>query len=333
MFYRDREWSRSVTPAVPQWLAEVEFRVVIALVIGLVAISFSPIFVRLSQGELSPYATIFNRFWIASVTLGLWNGVSAIRTSKPIIPPLQQQPNFMRTMGLLLLMGTLLSTALILWAWSLTETSIANSSVIHSLAPMFTAFWGWLFLKRQFDRHFITGMMIAVGGTLIIGIHDMFNGGGQLQGDLVTLVSTILLGGYPLIEEHLKTQLTSQAIVKGSSIVGMGVALPIVLMGDYQLLPSSIHGWCSVISLAVVCQIIGVGLLAYCLNRFSAEFISICHLLTPIFSSVAAWIIFGEILGLDIWVGFSCVLVGIYFTLSSHSTIKKTDSYNGESFN
>lgn len=309
-----------------QWSTAVEFRVIIALVVGLVATSFSPIFIRLSQADLSPDATIFNRFWIASLALALWNGLSGMRRQQRSRHALWQRPNWLQIVGLLFLMGSLLSTALILWAWSLNQTSVASSAIIHSIAPVFTAFWGWLFLRRQFDKNFLIGMVIAVGGTLIIGIHDIFQTGEALQGDLMTLLSTILLGAYPLVEEKLKMQLSARDIVQGSSLVGIVVVLPVVLFSDHQILPHTIKGWFSVISLASVCQIIGLGLLAYCLNRFSAEFISICHLLTPIFSAITAWVVFDEILSFDCAIGFIFVLLGIYFTLSSPSTVKQQDA-------
>ncbi|MEB3278197.1 MAG: DMT family transporter [Lyngbya sp.] len=311
-----------------QWSTPVELGVILSLVIGLVAISFSPIFIRLSEGEISPYSTIFNRFWIATVALGLWNGISAKRPQDSV-SFLKKQPVYsVQTLGLLLGLGSLLSVSLMLWAWSLTKTSVANSAIIHSLTPIFTALWAWLFLKKQIDGKFLQGMAIAVGGTLVIGFDDLSHTQSGLQGDFAALLSGLLLGGYPLMVEQLKTQISSQEIIKGCSIAGMLVALPVVLLSGEQLFPHTIHGWFSVVSLAVICQIIGLGLGAAALKRFSAEFISTCHLLTPILSSIAAWGIFGEILTADNWIGFTCVLLGIYVTLLSRSAVKPQDAVN-----
>ncbi|WP_040484460.1 DMT family transporter [Lyngbya aestuarii] len=311
-----------------QWSAPVELGVILSLVIGLVAISFSPIFIRLSEGEISPYSTIFNRFWIATVTLGLWNGISATRPQKSFPLSVEKPAYSIQTIGLLFLLGSLLSTSLMLWAWSLTQTSIANSAIIHSLTPIFTALWGWLFLRRQIDRKFILGMAIAVGGTLVIGFDDLSHSQSGFQGDLAALLSASLLGGYPLIIEQLKTRISSNEIIKGCSIVGMLVALPVVLLNSEQLFPHTVQGWFAVISLAVICQIIGLGLEAISLKRFSAEFISTCHLVTPILGSIAAWVIFEEVLTADNWIGFTCVLIGIYVTLQSHSAVKPQDTIN-----
>ncbi|WP_413160981.1 DMT family transporter [Capilliphycus salinus ALCB114379] len=311
-----------------QWSAPVELGVILSLVIGLVAISFSPIFIRLSEGEISPYSTIFNRFWIATVALGLWNGISTKRPEDSV-SFLKKQPVYsVQTLGLLLGLGTLLSTSLIVWAWSLTETSVANSAIIHSLTPIFTALWGWLFLKRQIDGKFLMGMAIAVGGTLVIGFHDLSHSDSRIQGDLAALFSALLLGGYPLIVEQLKSRISPKEIIKGCSIVGMLITLPVVILTGEQLFPHTIHGWFAVISLAVICQIIGLGLEAVSLKRFSPEFISTCHLVTPILGSIAAWGIFGEILSPDNWIGFTCVLLGIYVTLLSRSAVKPQDAVN-----
>lgn len=309
-----------------QWSVPVELGVILSLVIGLFAISFSPIFIRLSEGEISPYSTIFNRFWIATVALGLWNGISAKRPQPPVNSSVKQPVHSIQTLGLLLTLGTLLSISLMLWAWSLTQTSVANSAIIHSLTPIFTALWGWLFLRRQIDRKFILGMAIAVGGTLVIGLDDLSHTESRFLGDLAALLSASLLGAYPLVVEQLKTRISSNEIIKGCSIVGMLVTMPVVFISGEQLFPHTVHGWFSVISLAVICQIIGLGLEAASLKRFSAEFISTCHLVTPILGSIAAWAIFEEVLSTDNWIGFTCVLLGIYASLQSHTAVKPQDT-------
>ena len=42
-----------------------------ALFGSMVCLSLTPIFIRLSEYELGPNATIFNRFWIAAIAFGL----------------------------------------------------------------------------------------------------------------------------------------------------------------------------------------------------------------------------------------------------------------------
>ncbi|MGL5062581.1 MAG: DMT family transporter, partial [Microcoleus sp.] len=51
------------------------FWAVISLLAALLAVSFAAIFIRFSEQEISPNATVFNRLWIATVVFGMWNGV------------------------------------------------------------------------------------------------------------------------------------------------------------------------------------------------------------------------------------------------------------------
>lgn len=51
------------------------------LFFGVVALSFGSIFIKWSEDSLSPNATVFNRFWLATVAFGLWRGGKAIRHS------------------------------------------------------------------------------------------------------------------------------------------------------------------------------------------------------------------------------------------------------------
>ncbi|NEP82845.1 MAG: EamA family transporter [Okeania sp. SIO3B3] len=37
----------------------------------------------------------------------------------------------------------------LLYAWSLTETTVVNSEVLHSLTPLFTTLVRWMFLGQQ----------------------------------------------------------------------------------------------------------------------------------------------------------------------------------------
>jgi len=104
---------------------------------------------------------------------------------------IKRQPYSMRIVGLLLAVGIALSAGLILWAWSLTKTSVANSTIMHYLMPLFVVLGGWLLWGRRFDKRFILGMVIAMAGAGILGVSDISEANGQLIGDLAALLSAL----------------------------------------------------------------------------------------------------------------------------------------------
>ncbi|NER05177.1 MAG: DMT family transporter, partial [Okeania sp. SIO3C4] len=85
---------------------------------------------------------------------------------------------------------------------------------------------------------------------------------------------------------------------------------------------SSITGWFSVIGLAFVGQMLGIGLWTYCLKKLSSGFASLFGLLAPIFSSLEGWTIFSENIELWTWVSFMVILFGMYLAISSKFAIK-----------
>lgn len=293
-----------------------------SLIVSLMALSFSPILIRLSEGELGPNAIIFNRFWISTVAFMLWTGFTAARQRLSHSEPQKPQVYTTRQVFLLIGVGFVMVVTLVLWAWSLYLTSVANSTLMHNLAPLFTVLGGWLIWRKRFDRRFLLGMFVAVLGAALLAYHDFSLTAGEFQGDLLALLSAAFLGLYPLIVEELRTQLSPIVIMTWCSASGTLLLLPVVLLSEDRLFPSSLSGWLSVICLALICQILGLGLYAYSLNRLSSGFVSLCDLFVPVLSSQEAWVIFSESLSWATLISFAVIVLGVYVTSSSQSAIK-----------
>ncbi|MEO1374540.1 MAG: DMT family transporter [Cyanobacteria bacterium J06635_10] len=295
-----------------------------ALIGSLVCISFSPIFVRLSELEIGPTATAFNRFWIATVAFGLLSQLLEVRNPEKEIQAEQQTLHPVRTAMLLIADGVLMSIGLICWAWSLTQTSIAKSSIMHNLVPIFTILGGWLASGKTFDRRFLLGLLVAIAGATLLEVNEIFSQriSQQILGDLAALLSAVFFGIHPLIVEHLRTNFNTVTIMTWSSITSSLLLLVITALCGEQLFPSSATGWFSVIALGLVGQMLGVGLWTYCLKKLSSGFASLVALVIPALSAIEGWVIFSENLNMWIWASFVVVLLGMYLAISSRSAIK-----------
>jgi drug/metabolite transporter (DMT)-like permease len=292
-----------------------------SLLVGVGAISFGSIFMKLSEIQLSPNATVFNRFWLASVVFLLWHGYKAIGQQFSLDKPVEQQSYTSQDLLLLLGAGILWAATLVFLAWSLTQTSVAISSVLHNLAPMFTSLGVWLLFRQGFKRQFLIGMVIALGGAIAIEFEELQIATDEVQGGFAAIISAVFLGAYLLIVEKLRTKFSPTTIQLWICAIAALVILPILLFTQDQVFPSTINGWVWVISLALICQVLGHGLLTYSLARFSSVVVSLVHLLEPIFSGIFALIIFSEKLTFSNWVGFAVVLMGLYLAISSQATL------------
>jgi drug/metabolite transporter (DMT)-like permease len=286
----------------------------VILAIAIIALAFSPILTKLSELELSPTATIFNRFWISTLIVCCWQFIATWR-SEDVVPKsnLHRQET-----GLLILASFSATASALLWAISFTQTSIASSTVLRSLTPLFIGLGAWLILKQRFNNQFILGMILAIMGAMVIGWDDLQLGNDYLVGDSIALLSAALHGVNILTVGYLRDRgCPTDRVLFWRCVVGFFIILPIALLTDTQMFPFSLQGWLSVIALAVVCQTFGQGLLVFSLKKFSSSFVGIFALLKPLVTALLAWIIFAEGINLISGVALCLILLGIYLAKSS----------------
>ena len=299
------------------------FWAIVSLSAALLAVSLAAIFIRLSEREIGPNATVFNRLWIATVVFAVWNGAGAARRRMSETAPEVRSNYTARDLVLLTAVGVVSSASLGFWAWSLTQTNVANSTVLRNLTPLFTTLGGWLLLGRRFDNRFLVGMTVALVGAIAIGIDDLQTAAQHLAGDITALLSAMFYAGNLLIAEHLRAKFPAATILMWRCFIGSILILPLVLLSGDRIFPYSWQGWLAVIALAVVCQAFGQGLLIHSLGRLSSGFVALFLLLEPVITAIIAWLLFAEKLTLFNWLAFSVVLAGIYLAKSSGYAEKK----------
>ncbi len=291
------------------------------LLIAIVALAFSPILTKLSEIELlTPTAIVFNRLWIATIIISCWQLIKSPPEFKQI-QFLENIPNY-KEQSLLILASVAATVSSLLWAVSFTQTSVASSTVLRSLTPLFISLGAWLILKQQFNRQFVTGMAISILGGMIIGWDDLRLGAEYLSGDSIALLSAALHGVNILTVGYLRDRdCNTSKVLFWRCGFGALIILPILYLTDTPIFPASTQGWLTVIALAVICQTLGQGLLIYSLKQFSSSFVGIFTLLKPIITAFLAWVIFAENLNLTSCIAVILILCGIYLAKSSNSAV------------
>lgn len=288
------------------------------LTLAVIALAFSPIFTKLGEIELSPTSTIFNRLWIATMMLSCRQ---LVKNPSELNSILEAEFRCDRHQQSLLILASFSATvSAVLWAISLIHTSVASSTVIRSLTPLFISTGAWLILKQRCDRQFAVGMMLAIVGGMAIGWDDFQLGADRLVGDEIALLSAALHGINLLIIGYLRDRgCSTERVLRWRCGCGALLVFPVVYLTDTQLLPSSLQGWLAVIALAFICQTLGQGLLIHSLRQFSSSFVGIFTLLKPLITSVLAWAIFAENISLAGGVALILILTGIYLAKTSSS--------------
>lgn len=307
-------------PAAPDAL------VLVSLTTALLATSFSAIFIRVSEVDLGPNGTIFNRFLIFFLAFGAGRLLSP-RSETDTVAVAESgadRASSWRRWGLLFSVGLVSTISLVLWAFSLAQTTVAKSILLNNFTPVFTTLGGWFFFGKRFDRRFLIGMCVAIVGVLTIAYEDFsLAHGGHWTGDLLALLSAVFLGSYYLLVEQLRDRLEATTILLWRCGVGCLLLIPIVCWQEgAQFFAQSWLGWMAAIGLGLICEGMGQRLLAACLDRLSAGFVSLFLLLEPLIGALLAWTFFGERLSGGDGIAFAIVLYGIYIAQTSSSAAK-----------
>jgi drug/metabolite transporter (DMT)-like permease len=182
-------------------------------------------------------------------------------------------------------------------------------------------FWG-----QKFSRAFLFGMAIATGGAILLGVEEFNFNPEHLWGDAASLFSAVFFSVEPLLAERLRERLGPSTIMFWCFAVVTVLTLPLVLLFPDGSLPISLKGWLTIITMALFCQVLGHGLLTYCLKYIAAEVVSLSHLLVPVMSSVEAWLFFHESLTWLSAIIFAVVLGGIVVSVSGLTPRVTADS-------
>ena len=293
-------------------MARFDYSALRLLIFGATAVSFGGIFVRLSEESLSPDAVIFNRFFIASLILiSLRLTLACANIKKNSLKIFNPKSEDLKAILLFILCG--LTGALTQYAYclSITKAGIAVSTLLLSMSPLITGFFAWYFLKEKLKPLFGVGLSIAIGGAIGIALGEANRSAAAPLGEIIALGSAFFLGAYLLLIQRLRERFDAISILTVVSIIVSIFMFFSVLASGQQLFPDTIKGWLSVLLLAVVCQIIGQGLIIISMQKLSAKLTSVLLLLDPVFAAILALIIFSEALTISSWLGLLVCVIGI----------------------
>jgi drug/metabolite transporter (DMT)-like permease len=271
------------------------------LSVGVVAISFGAIFVRLA--EAPSLVTAAYRVGLASALLA----PAACWRSRAELGGLAR-----RDIGLSILAGLFLALHFATWIASLDYTSVANSVVLVNTNPIWVALLGPLLTNERVRRRTLGSILLSVAGAFIIGWGDFVTGGGALYGDALALAGSIFAALYLLIGRNLRARvslLTYIFLCYGSAAVFLWGG---VLSRQLAFTGFSQTTWAAFVGMAVFSQLVGHSSYNWALKWLRTSTVAVSLLGEPIGASILAWIIFGEALTTTKIMGGGLILAAIY---------------------
>ena len=278
------------------------------LIIGAIAIAFSPIFVRFS--DVDPIMTAFYRIFISLPFFLFFSSFNIIEKVK--------FPEFNNSYVIFLVSGIFFALDLICWHWSIKLTTVSKATFLSNLAPIVVIIFSLIFLKERFSKFFYLAVLLSmVGMLMLLGESFKFNKS-QFIGDLLGVLTAVWYGSYIVTISQLRKKYNSTSIMFLSGIVTAIILLIVSILFEQSLIPQSLFTITIVFLLGFICQFMGQSFITYSLAYLSASLSSLCLLIQPIAATVLAYFFFQEKLTTIQFFGSALILIGIYIARTKY---------------
>jgi drug/metabolite transporter (DMT)-like permease len=279
----------------------------VSLIIGIICISFSPIFVKLA--DATPLASGFYRIFSAWIVLAPYcmfgNRLKIAR----------------KDLLIALLGGVIFAADIAIWNISLMKISATISTLIANLAPVWVGLMSFLFFRKKSGVVFWVGTFVAILGMIIlVGVgnilHLQFN-----IGLIYALIASFFYATYIIITKGVLRNISTVTFMFYNMLGASVFLLIICLFRHDNLVQFSTGTWLCLIGMGLVCQLAGWITINYSINHLEATRVSIALLSQTVIAGIWATLFLHEELAFTEIMGSVIVLAGIAITF-----LKKTQS-------
>lgn len=209
------------------------------------------------------------------------------------------------------LAGVFFAFHLFVWFESLNHTSVASSTVLCNTEVIFAAFGYIFFFGKRLKKGEFLAIGVALTGSVIIAMADQGGDHGGLYGDFLALMAAILMAAYTLIgtrqRDHISTTAYTYVLYIASFITLIGVD---VVTGT-PILGYEAKNWILALCLAIFCNLMGHSVYSWALKYLKPTYVSTAKLAGPVFATINAIYLFGEIPGVIQIFGTVVVIAGV----------------------
>jgi len=292
--------------------------VILPLIVGMIAISFAPILVRYSDAPVSVQGMYRMLF---TVLLMLPFGVRQLRSASSITR---------KDWGLLGLAGFFLALHFLLWMASLNYTSIASSTIILTLEPVFVMIGAYFAFRDKIRKLPLLGLALALAGAFVVGSGDFRISGEAFKGDMLSFTGMLAVVVNMLLAKVILRRVSSylySLIVFAIAFVCFAIYNSALGINIIDYAPTE---WLIFVLLAIVPTVLGHMIFNWLLQFISPTTISMTVLAEPVGASLLGLVLFGEMLTTFQLVGGAFVIVGLLVYMRTESLDISTASSSTE---
>lgn len=254
----------------------------LVLLVSVIGISFSSIFIKLSDAPASVIA-MYRLLMTVAIMLPLLPKRTA--ELKQLLPS---------DWFYLLLSGLTLGLHFLFWMGSLKYTTVASSTALLTLEPIFVMLGSYLLFKQVTTKGALAGMALAIFGAISISWGDFGLSFAAFRGDVLSLIGTMMGAFHVMFGRRLRAYMTAYIysffvfLIAGMLLLFYNLAVHTDLFGY------SWRNYGLFLLLAIVPTLLGHLLINWILKYVDATTVSMTILGEPLGSTLLAVLILKE---------------------------------------
>lgn len=212
-------------------------------------------------------------------------------------------------------LGLLFSSQVVLMNLGQARTSAGHAAVIMSAYPLWTAVFAHFFVPGdKLTRTRVLGAVVAYSGVFVVfGASLRAGSGASLVGDGILVVSALLLGARQVVISRSSQRIAIDKLMLTQAV--FGVILFGLLTVFFEVEPT-IHTqrlWAALLYQGVVIAGFAFFVQAWLLKNYPPSRVTTVYLTQPLFGVFFSWLVLGESVGPELYMGAPLVIAGSYF--------------------
>lgn len=274
-----------------------ETKYILLVFLAVCFLALGGIFVKIS--ELPPINTGFYRVLLSIPILLPFVGKEIKNVSR-------------KDLSLIFLAGVFLAGDLILWNVSFFYTSVANANLLANLVPIVIIPFSYFIFKERVSSKLLIGASVTIVGIIVLLSGKASITSDNLFGDLLAFLTSFFYAFFLLTVYKVRERVSATIIMFVSAFGSILAIFVTMLFSEGIYVPNGLSEWLPLIGLAIFSQVLGQGLLSFCLGKVNVSLSSVLVLLQPIVAAIYAWLLFGENLTIIEMIGILIATIGIY---------------------
>jgi len=199
--------------------------------------------------------------------------------------------------------------------YSLTMLNPTLVAVIVATIPLFAPLFAFLFLKEKISPVNILGIVVSLLGVMMVIYEPQVGVETGFWGIILVFVAVFSAVFYAITLRKISSHYKTVNIILYQSIIGLFFFVPTFFVTDYATITDikiTYKSLEALLMLAIFASVLAFVLFAGVVRKIGIAKTNVFVNLIPVFTAVFSWLLLGQQLGFNQWIGIVVVVSGLF---------------------